>query len=70
MLSAAGLTTSERIARAFHEAYEQIAPELRYTTRRQSAKPWEQVPACNRELMMRTVDQLLAERIIKPGDRA
>jgi len=70
MLPPPGLTTSERIARAFHEAYEQIAPELRYTTRRQSAKPWEQVPDSNRELMMRTVDELLAAQIIQPGVRA
>ena len=67
MLRPAGVTPAERIARAFHESYELIAPECRYETRRMSRKPWDQVPAPNRELMIRTVENLLAHQVIQPG---
>lgn len=50
---------AERIARAFHEAYERLAPEHGYETRRASAVPWPEVPAHNRALMVATVRALL-----------
>jgi hypothetical protein len=65
-----GVTTAERIARAFHEAYEIIAPECGYETREESRKPWDQVPARNRELMIRTVEELIAQDVIRPSPRA
>jgi len=49
----------ERIARAFHEAYEQLAPLYGYSTREASAKPWEDVPHNNRALMRATVGTLI-----------
>lgn len=57
----------ETIARAFHEAYERLAPEWGYKTREASAVPWEDVPAQNRCLMMEVVAELLDRRIIRLG---
>ena len=44
-------TYPELVARAFHEAYERLAPSFGYETRTESAVPWEQVPNNNRALM-------------------
>jgi hypothetical protein len=57
----------ERIARAFHEAYEQLAPMFGYETREASAKPWAEVPEQNRELMKAVVSALIVKGVIKPG---
>lgn len=43
------------IARAFHEAYERLAPTFGYRTRDASAVPWEDVPEDNKNLMRATV---------------
>lgn len=56
---------AESIARAFHEAYEGLAPFHGYKTREASAKPWEEVPQNNRELMIATVSQLIREGHIR-----
>lgn len=50
----------EKVARAFHENYERLAPEFDYKTRERSAVPWGDVPADNRELMVATVNAVLA----------
>lgn len=50
---------AERVARAFHESYERLAPEHGYSTREWSAKPWEQVPLQNRRLMTAVVRELI-----------
>lgn len=52
------------IAKAFHEAYEALAPSHGYETREASAKPWEDVPEQNKNLMMATVGKLLADGTI------
>lgn len=49
---------AERVARAFHESYERLAPEHGYS-REASAKPWEQVPLQNRRLMTAVVRELI-----------
>lgn len=49
----------ELVARAFHEAYEELAPSFGYETRRESAKPWTEVPERNRNLMVAVVKRLL-----------
>lgn len=59
--------TAERIAAAFHAAYEQLAPSNGYETRKESAVPWADVPADNKTLMIATVEELLANHTIKPG---
>jgi BMFP domain-containing protein YqiC len=53
--------TEKRIddtARAFHEAYERLAPALGYETRKATAVPWEEVPEANRRLMRAVVAEL------------
>lgn len=55
----------ERIARAFHEAYERLAPDFSYATRVESAKPWVEVPEANRTLMIAVVDELLRKGVIR-----
>jgi hypothetical protein len=42
----------EALARAFHEAYERLAPSFGYETRKDTAVPWEDVPEPNRSLMI------------------
>ncbi len=54
-------TFAEELARAFHEAYEELAPAHGYATRRDSAVPWRQVPVRNRRLMVAVAERLLAE---------
>ncbi|MEV4454498.1 hypothetical protein [Microbispora sp. NPDC049633] len=58
---------SERIARAFHEAYERLAPRFGYKTRESSAVAWEDVPASNKELMIATVNDLRINGVIRPN---
>ena len=57
----------ERIAEAFHEAYEEVAPEFAYVTRTESAVPWDQVPEANRRTMLATVHKLLDDGVIAVG---
>jgi hypothetical protein len=47
-------------ARLFHETYERLAPRFGYTTRAESAVPWDDVPANNRALMEATVAEVFA----------
>lgn len=58
------MSTAEEIARAFHAAYEELAPDFGYRTREASAKPWDDVPQQNRRLMIATVEKLLADGAI------
>jgi hypothetical protein len=53
------MSRAEQIAKAFHEAYEALAPEHGYRTREASAKPWADVPMDNKDLMVATVQRLL-----------
>jgi hypothetical protein len=58
---------SEEIARAFHEAYERLAPSFSYQTRRASAVPWADVPEANRKLMIAVVRDLMQRDLILRG---
>jgi hypothetical protein len=60
-------TACEPIAEAFHRTYERLAPDHNYETREQSAKPWRDVPANNRALMIAVVAALLEEGVISFG---
>jgi hypothetical protein len=60
-------TTAEFIAAEFHAAYEELAPEHGYETRKESAVPWEQVPEQNRRLMQAVVGRLFKNGVITPG---
>ena len=50
---------AEQIAQRFHETYERLAPAFGYETREASAKPWDQVPEQNRQLMTAVVAHLI-----------
>jgi hypothetical protein len=58
----------ERIAAAFHAAYEGLAGVYGYRTRAESAVPWADVPAANKDLMIATVAKLLQQGVIRPGE--
>lgn len=47
------------LARKFHEAYERLAPQFEYETRRESAVPWEDVPEANRNLMVAVAAEII-----------
>lgn len=49
----------EALARAFHEAYERLAPRFNYQTRRDTAVPWDHVPDNNRALMCAVVAEVV-----------
>jgi hypothetical protein len=66
---AEALADIDRIARAFHDAYEHLAPAYDYETRDESAVPWEQVPTRNVSLMQAVVASLLAQDVIRVGAR-
>lgn len=55
---------AERIAQAFHETYERLAPEYGYKTREASAVPGEELPRPNRTLIVATVADLLGKGVI------
>src|ERR1019366_6621033 len=44
--------SDEKLAELFHKTYEDLAPSFGYKTRDDSAKPWEDVPAKNKKLMI------------------
>jgi hypothetical protein len=58
---------AEKIAQAFHEQYERLAPAFGYKTREASAVPWADVPDDNKHLMIEVVDTLLGEGVIVSG---
>lgn len=59
---------AELIAKAFHEAYEELAPDHGYETREASRKPWTDVPEQNRGLMVAVVARLLERGVITKED--
>lgn len=61
------MTPAERIAKYFHESYEDLAPTFSYKTREASAKPWGEVPENNKKLMIAVVQDLLNQGVIKDG---
>lgn len=55
--------TPEQLARDFHEAYERLAPEFGYKTRKESAVPWKEVPEQNRQLMIAVAAEIIQRHI-------
>lgn len=53
--------TPEELARRFHETYERLAPAHGYETRKESAKPWAEVPEKNKKLMTAVAAEILGE---------
>jgi hypothetical protein len=52
--------TPEMLAQRFHETYERLAPQFGYETRRESAKPWSEVPENNKQLMVAVCGEIAA----------
>lgn len=55
------MSAAERLAKRFHDAYERLAPEHGYETRKESAKLWDEVPEQNRSLMIAVCQELIDE---------
>jgi hypothetical protein len=51
----------EQLAELFHETYERLAPSYGYRTRKESAKPWSEVPKENKTLMIAVCAVILHE---------
>ena len=50
--------TAEDLAKLFHETYELLAPSFNYKTRKESAKPWDEVPEDNKRLMIAVCEEV------------
>jgi len=50
----------EDLAAYFHTTYERLAPDYGYKTREASAKPWSDLPAQNKALMIAVAGEVLA----------
>jgi hypothetical protein len=61
------LSAAEKIAKRFHEVYEEIAPTMGWDTQERSKKSWEELPIENKWLMVKVVEQLLEEKVIYKG---
>jgi hypothetical protein len=48
----------------FHYNYERLAPRFGYSTRPESAVPWDDVPQPNRDLMVAVVQTLVDRGVI------
>ena len=59
----------EELAKLFHETYEMLAPQFGYKTREASAKPWNEVPKNNRELMTAVAAVVLTKLKINKEDQ-
>jgi hypothetical protein len=55
------MMTAEQLAQFFHESYERLAPQFGYKTRKESAKPWADVPEQNRKLMTAVCAEVLTQ---------
>lgn len=51
--------TPDQLAKKFHDTYERLAPSHGYETRKESAVPWDEVPANNKSLMTAVCAELL-----------
>lgn len=57
------MITAEQLAQKFHETYEQLAIAHEYETRKESRKPWAEVPEKNRKLMIAVCRIILHETV-------
>ena len=60
----------EQMAQAFHEAYEELAPQFGYKTREASAVPWADVPESNKRLMIATCERVARALLAQPEPAA
>ncbi len=57
-----------KLAILFHETYERLAPDFHYETRKESAKPWSDIPENNKNLMIAVCHELRAALTPYPMD--
>ncbi len=57
---------TERIARRFHELYEDMAPSFGWES--QSPVPWDKLPEANKQLMLAVVGEMLSQGEIIEGN--
>jgi len=52
---------AEDLARLFHETYERLAPQFGYATKKETAVPWDSIPAdnANKKLMVAVCEEIL-----------
>lgn len=58
---------AERIARAFHETYERLAPTHGWQTQERSRRAWDDVPDENKSLMIAVARALIDAGEIRPS---
>ena len=58
--------SAETLAQKFHETYERLAPSFGYETRKESAKPWCDVPEKNKKLMIAVCAEIKASLTAPP----
>lgn len=51
--------SAEQMAQDFHAIYENLAPTFGYKTRKESAKPWSEIPETNRKLMIAVCESII-----------
>jgi hypothetical protein len=61
---------ADQLAERFHEAYERLAPQFDYKTRKETAVPWAQVPEQNRLLMIAVCADLLSGHVVLAPEAA
>ncbi|KKN12468.1 hypothetical protein LCGC14_1016360 [marine sediment metagenome] len=54
-----GALHPERLARNFHRIYERLAPSFSYTTRKESAVPFDDLPDNNKNLMLAVCSEIV-----------
>lgn len=55
--------SDDRLARAFHEAYERLAPSFGYVTRPETAVAFDDLPAENKALMVAVTNEVVTAQI-------
>ena len=60
---------AEELAQRFHEAYERLAPSFGYETRKESAKPWTDVPEQNKRLMIAVCAEIMQNEFCLLGNQ-
>lgn len=58
---------AEKVAKAFHETYERLAPAFGYKTRSETALSWSDIPLPYKDLMVAVAKELIDSGLLLPG---
>lgn len=64
------MSDAEKLAKLFHDTYEELAPSHGYETREASRKPWAEVPENNKSLMIAVCQRLLDRGELEEKEQA